>query len=112
MSKIPLITKERFILKNFRTTENKDDKMHNEKISKLLQENRYVLSVVDVGRIFNSLNIGKHSHNVSIKNAEGITRIKAGFEYIFNLTKLRIKYIMERRMYWTEEDAIGGLKTF
>lgn len=75
-------SKETFILKNFKITNNKDDKLHTEMITNILNNNGYYLSNIDVGRLFNQMNLGFFNKNTSINNLR-----KGGFE--------NIKYIGE-----------------
>ena len=89
-----IVSKERFILKNFKTTNNKEDKIFTEELHNILRENEYSLNIIEVGRLFNSLKIGKYNSNTSIKKDNKTVR-KGGFEYI--------KYIKDAKEEEVEE---------
>jgi hypothetical protein len=71
------LTKEQFILQNFRDSTNDDEKLHTEMIANILKDNGYKLSPVDVGRIFNQMGIGKYNKHCNINRVR-----KAGYENI------------------------------
>lgn len=76
-----VITKEKFCLTNFKTTNNKEDKLHTEDIQRILNQNNYNLNVVEVGRLITSLSIGVYNKHTSIRIENANVR-KAGFEYL------------------------------
>jgi hypothetical protein len=66
-----------FIKSSFITTENANDKLHTETISKILIENGFLINPIQTGRIFNQMNIGKYNKKCNINKS-----VKSGFEYI------------------------------
>jgi len=72
-----ILTKERFILTNFKTTNDRSDKIHTEDLTLILKRNGYILDKIEVGRLFNQMGIGKYSKNITINKVK-----KAGYEYI------------------------------
>ena len=71
------IMRDDFIKSFFITTEDKNDKLHTETISKILMENAFLINPIHTGRIFNQMNIGKYNKHCNINKS-----IKCGFEYI------------------------------
>ena len=70
-----------FIKSSFITTENGNDKLHTETISKILFENGFLINPIHTGRIFNQMNIGKYNNKCNINKT-----VKSGFENIkYNL---------------------------
>ena len=77
------IMRDDFIKSSFITTENKNDKLHTETISKILIENGFMINPIHTGKIFNTLEIGKYNHKCNIDKSR-----KAGFEYIKYIEKI------------------------
>ena len=71
------LPKEQFIIKNFKTTDNKKDRLHTMTIFNILTDNGYKLSSIEVGRLINSIKIGKYNDKCNIDKVR-----KGGFEYI------------------------------
>ena len=68
---------EDFIIKNFKNTDDDKDKLHTEDIHEILKDNGYKLSLVETGRMFNSIGIGKFNKNTKIDG-----NIKRGYVYV------------------------------
>ena len=66
-----------FIKSNFESTNDKNDKLHTETISKILLNNGFKINTIHTGRIFNEMNLGKYNNKCSINKYR-----KSGFEYI------------------------------
>lgn len=77
------IMRDDFIKFSFITTDNKNDKLHTEQISKILVENGFLINPIHTGKIFNKLEIGKYNDKCSIDKSR-----KAGFEYIRYIDKI------------------------
>ena len=71
------LSKEQFIIKNFKTTDNKKDSLHTMTIFNILTDNGYKLSSIETGRLINSIKIGKYNDQCNINDVK-----KGGFEYI------------------------------
>jgi hypothetical protein len=71
------LTIEQFITKNFKTTQDDKDRFHTIDLYEILTENEYKLSLVEAGRLFNRMGIGKYFEKVNIDG-----RIKGGFKYL------------------------------
>jgi len=71
------LSKEQFIIKNFKTTDNKKDRLHTMTIFNILTDNGYKLSSIETGRLINSIKIGKYNEQCNIGNIK-----KGGFEFI------------------------------
>ena len=71
------LTIEQFITQNFKTTQDDKDRFHTIDLYEILTENEYKLSLVEAGRLFNRMGIGKYFEKVNIDG-----RIKGGFKYL------------------------------
>ena len=77
------IMRDDFIKSSFITTENKNDKLHTETISKILVENGFLINPIHTGKIFNEFEIEKYNHKCNIDKTR-----KGGFEYIKYIGKI------------------------
>ena len=68
---------ENFIIKQFLTTNNIKDRLHTQTICEILNENGYKISVVETGKLFNRIGIGKYNNKCNIDSCR-----KGGYEYI------------------------------
>ena len=68
---------EDFIIRNFKTTTDKKDKLQTIGISEILNENGYKISVVDCGRMMTRFGIGKYVEKCEVNGSR-----KAGYNYI------------------------------
>lgn len=71
---------EDFIIKKFKNSDDDKDRLHTEDIHEILKDNGYKISLVETGRMFNSIGIGKFNKNTNIDKVR-----KGGF--------LNVKYI-------------------
>lgn len=80
------ITKEQFVINNFITTNNIDDKIHTTTITEILNDNGYNISQIDTGRLINRIGLGKHNKHTEINKVR-----KNGYEYIkYNNTNYEV----------------------
>ena len=77
------IMRDDFIKTSFITTDDKNDKLHTEEISKILVQNGYLINPIHTGKIFNQLGIGKYNTKCNIDKSR-----KSGFEYIKYIEKI------------------------
>lgn len=71
------LTAEQFILKRFKTTQDRNDKLHTEDICMKLKTAGYCESGIAIGKIMTRIGIGMHLHNCTI---DGVKR--AGYTHI------------------------------
>ena len=68
---------EMFMLKNFKKTNDNNDKYHTTDIINIIKKNGLVISVKKIVNIINILNLGKYKQRIAIDN-----KIDAGFTNI------------------------------
>ena len=68
---------EDFIIKNFKTTHEKNDRLHTLKIQEICNENGYKIELIDCGRIMSRIGIGRYNEKCSVDKIR-----KSGYEYI------------------------------
>jgi hypothetical protein len=73
------LTIEQFTTNKFKTTQDDKDRFHTKDLFEILAENENKLSLVEAGRLFHRMGIGKYFERV---NVDG--RIKGGFRYLKN----------------------------
>ncbi len=71
------IMRDDFIKSSFITTENRNERLHTETISKILVENGFLINPIQTGKILNKMKIGKYNDKCNINKLR-----KGGFEYI------------------------------
>jgi len=71
------LTIEEFIIRNFKNTNDDKDRIHTEEINEILKRNNYKISLIESGRLFNSIGIGKYNDKCNINKIR-----KGGFQYV------------------------------
>jgi hypothetical protein len=63
-----VITIEDFIIRNFRTTTDKKDRLHTKDIVDILYVNGYTVNVIECGRLISRMGIGKYNEKCNVDN--------------------------------------------
>ena len=66
-----------FILKNFSTTTNMNDRLHTRDIIDILTRNKFLFSDGKMAEIFKSTNIGEHRRSCNISR-----KVQSGYYYV------------------------------
>ena len=61
-----VITVDRFIVENFKPSKDKNDRIHTEEITRILNNNDYKINNVECGRLITRLNIGKYNEKCTV----------------------------------------------
>jgi len=80
------LSRDDFIRNNFITTNDKNDKLFSDDISKILIDNNFLIGTCATSRIMNKMNIGKYNKQCNINKC-----IKGGFEFIKYTGKIEKK---------------------
>ncbi len=71
-----------FILRNFSTTTNINDRLHTQDIMNILSSNKFLFSTAKMAQIFKSLNLGEHRKQCNINK-----KIQSGYYFLEYINK-------------------------
>ena len=72
-----VITVDRFIVENFKPSKDKDDRLHTEEITRILNNNDYKINNIECGRLMSRMKIGTFNEKCTVKGIR-----KSGYEGI------------------------------
>jgi hypothetical protein len=73
----------KFILENFETTSNINDRLHTRDIIDIAYNNKYLFSDCKIAEVFKSMNLGEHRKQCNINK-----KIQTGYYYLIHKKRI------------------------
>ena len=70
---------QKFILENFETTTNINDRLHSKDIINIARNNNFSFSDCKIAEVFKSLNLGKHRSHCNINS-----KVQSGYYFVIH----------------------------